>query len=188
MKRLFHLAIEWMPYWFGLLATSIFFTFIIIVLPQQSALAVANGLVYSIDTTFFYNAQCLYDIAEAFGASGRNFYLYQRWTFDLMWPLVYTSFIFSLSALLYKSIGLSPLNYWILAASWLAMGFDYLENTMVSIVMVRFPHPTWIIADLAGTVTSLKWITLTMSFVVLFLLIILKVTQFILWQLRRQKR
>lgn len=188
MKRLFQISIERMPYWFGLISTGVFLYFTIIVLPHQSALAVENGLLYSIDTTFFTNARRLYEIAEAYGASGRSFYIYQRWTFDLVWPMVYTAFIFSLSSLLYKSIGLSSFNYWILSFSWIAMALDYLENTMVTIVMVRFPQPTWVIADLAGTVTSLKWIAIGISFVILFLLVVLKITQIVLWQLRRHKR
>jgi hypothetical protein len=177
MKKWFHLSIDHMPYWYGLLSTIAFTLFIVIVLPQQSSLAVQNGLNESIDTSWFYNASDLYRIAQSYGESGRQFYILQRWTFDLIWPLVYFSFIFSLSALLYQSIGLSKMNRWILTFIWFSLGFDYLENTMVSIVMARFPNPTWVIADLAGTITSLKWLSLSLGFFVLFALIIIKLIQ-----------
>lgn len=185
MKKWFHLSIDHMPYWAGLVSTLIFAFFIIVVLPQQSELAIANGLTQSIDTSWFYNANELYRIAEIYGPNGREFYLLQRWTFDLVWPLVYFSFIFSLSALLFKSIGLSKMNRWILTFVWFSLAFDYIENTMVSIVMFRFPSPTWIIADLAGTATSLKWISLGLSFFVLFFLIIIKIIQLTLQASRK---
>jgi hypothetical protein len=177
MRKWFHLSIDKIPNWFGLLSTLIFVLFIIIVLPQQSNLASSYGLKESIDTSWFYNAKELYRIAESYGISGRQFYIYQRWTFDLIWPFVYFSFIFSLSALLYKSIGLSKINRWILSFIWLGIGFDFLENTMVTLVMLRYPALTWIIADFAGTATSLKWIFIGLGFLVLILLTILKIIQ-----------
>ena len=181
MKKLFHFSIDKMPYWLGLVSTLLFAFFIAVVLPDQSAQAIANGLSDSIDTSWFYNAASLYRIAESYGESGRAFYIQQRWTFDLVWPVVYFLFIFSLSSLFYKSIGLSKMNRWILSFSWFAIFFDYIENTLVTIVMLNYPNPTPLIADFAGTFTSLKWIFLGISFIVLFLLIILKIVQFILW-------
>lgn len=181
MKKLFHFCIDKMPYWLGLCSTLLFAFFIAVILPDQSAQAIANGLSESIDTSWFYNAASLYRIAESYGESGRAFYIQQRWTFDLVWPVVYFLFIFSLSSLFYKSIGLSKMNRWILSFSWFAIFFDYIENTLVTIVMLNYPNPTPLIADFAGTFTSLKWIFLGMSFIVLFLLIILKIVQFILW-------
>lgn len=185
MKKWFHLSIERMPKWFGLVSTLIFIFFIVIILPQQSNLALTFGLKESIDTSWFYNAKDLYRIAESYGAIGRQFYIYQRWTFDLIWPFVYFSFIFSLSSLLYQSIGLSKINRWLLSFSWIATVFDFLENSMVSLVMYRYPSSTWIIADFAGTATSLKWIFLGLSFLVLLLLMILKAVQVILRYTRR---
>lgn len=177
MRKWFHLSIDKIPNWFGLLSTIVFVLFIIIVLPQQSNLASSYGLKESVDTSWFYNAKDLYRIAESYGSSGRQFYIYQRWTFDLVWPFVYFSFIFSLSALLYKSIGLSKINRWLISFIWLGIGFDFLENIMVSLVMARYPSLTFIIADFAGTATSLKWIFIGLGFLVLILLAIIKILQ-----------
>jgi hypothetical protein len=177
MRKWFHLSIDRIPNWFGLLSTLIFVLFIIVVLPQQSNLATSYGLKESVDTSWFYNAKELYRIAESYGSIGRQFYIYQRWTFDLIWPFVYFSFIFSLSALLYKSIGLSKTNRWILSFIYLGIVFDFLENTMVTLVMIRYPSSTFIIADFAGTATSLKWIFIGLGFLILILLSILKIFQ-----------
>lgn len=177
MKKLFHLSIDRIPLWFGLGSTLLFVFFIIRVLPSQSNLALSYGLQESIDTSWFYNSSELYRIAENYGTIGRQFYIQQRWTFDLIWPLVYFSFVFSISALLYKSIGLSHQNRWILSFIWLAILFDYLENSMVTLVMFRYPSLTWIIADFAGTATSLKWIFLGIGFFVLTFLLVIKLIQ-----------
>ena len=127
----------------------------------------------------------LYRIVESYGSEGRAFYIQQRWTFDLIWPIVYFSFIFSVSALLYQSIGLSYHNRWILSFSYFAILFDYLENIMVTIVMARFPSPTFLIVDFAGTMTSLKWIFLVISFFVLAFLTIIKLIQIGLRYIRK---
>jgi hypothetical protein len=185
IKNWFHLSIDSIPYWFGLVSTLVFVVFIVVILPQQSGLALSFGLKESVDTSWFYNGTELYRIAESYGALGRQFYIYQRWTFDLVWPIVYFSFIFSLSALLYRSIGLSKMNRWILSFIWFGTAFDFLENIMVSLVMYRYPSPTWIIADFAGTATSLKWIFIVLSFLVLLLLIFVKSLQIVLRYIRK---
>jgi hypothetical protein len=77
------------------------------------------------------------------------------------------------------------MNRWILSFVWFSVAFDYLENIMVSLVMFRYPSQTWVIADLAGTVTSLKWIFLVLAFFILFFLIIIKVIQLILRSRRK---
>lgn len=175
MKKWFNLSIDYMPYWFGFLSTAVFIGFIITVLPQQSALAEANGLVESIDTSWFYRSEDLYRIADIYGPLGRQFYIYQRWTFDVVWPLVYFSFIFSLSALLFRTIGLAKNKRWLLSFIWLGTLFDFIENSMVSLVMFRYPATTFIIADLAGTATSLKWMSIGLSFIVLTFLLLIKI-------------
>lgn len=185
MKKWFYLSIERIPHWLGLVSTLIFVFFIVIVLPQQSNLALTFGLKESVDTSWFYNAKELYRIAESYGSVGRQFYIYQRWTFDLIWPLVYFSFIFSLSALLYKSIGLSKINRWILSFIYIGITFDFLENSMVTLVMYRYPLITWIVADFAGIATSLKWIFIGLSFLVLLLLILIKIMQSVLQYTRK---
>ena len=48
---------------------------------------------------------------------------------------------------------------------------------MVSVVMFRYPSQTIIIADFAGTATSLKWIFLGLGFFILALLVIVKLLQ-----------
>lgn len=185
IKKLFHISIDRIPLWFGVFSTLLFVFFIVKILPEQSNLSQVYGLKESIDTSWFYNGSELYRTVESYGSVGRTFYIQQRWTFDLIWPIVYFSFLFSLSALLYQSIGLSYHNRWILSFSYFAILFDYLENIMVTIVMARFPSTTFLIADFAGTMTSLKWIFLGLSFFVLAFLTIIKLIQIGLRYIRK---
>jgi hypothetical protein len=179
MKKWFHLSIERMPVWFSFISTVVFIGFIITVLPQQSALAEANGLVESIDTSWFYSSVDLYRIADIYGLSGRQFYIYQRWTFDVIWPLVYFGFIYSVSVVLYRSLHSPKLPVWILSFIWLGTLFDFIENTLVSIVMARYPSTTFILADLAGPATGLKWIFIGLSFILLTVLLFIKLIEII---------
>jgi hypothetical protein len=153
------------------LSLLIFMSFIIFVLPQEAAKSKEFGLMESIDTSFTYSANDLYRIADSYGVEGRVFYIRQRFTFDLVWPLAYTQFILIASAYFYKKTKLLKASY-VLYVSLIAAGFDYLENIMTSTVLYRFPQTTPIVADLAGIMTLLKWSTLSLSFVILIFLMI----------------
>ena len=74
-----------------LLTLIIFVAFTALVLPGQSAEADKFGEdVGSVDTSMYYTPDNLFEIAEAYGEAGRTAYIRARWTFDVLWPLVYT--------------------------------------------------------------------------------------------------
>jgi hypothetical protein len=153
------------------LSLLIFMSFIILVLPQEAAKSEAFGLNESIDTSFYYTSQDIYRIAQSYGEEGRAFYIRQRFTFDLVWPIAYTQFILIASAYFYKKTKLLKASN-LLYVSLVAAGFDYLENIMTSTVLYRFPQTTPIIAEMAGIMTLLKWSTLSLSFLILIFLMI----------------
>jgi hypothetical protein len=45
--------------------------------------------------------------------------------------------------------------------------FDYTENVLASVVMLRYPAESWIAATLASPATAIKWVFVGGSFVVL---------------------
>ena len=153
-----------------------FLGFIIFVLPKEAEMNAALGLDQSPDTSIFYTKDQLYQLAESYGEEGRAFYVNQRYTFDLIWPLAYGLFL--VTAIAYGSQKIKkPLFR---QAYWLPVGavfIDYLENTMTAIVMHRYPKETIILSDLAGIVTALKWLTLTLAFVTLVVMIIIAIYQ-----------
>ena len=155
--------------WVTLIAFVVAVLFMVIVLPGQAARAeqISNGA-GSPDTSFLYTPQELYDIAEVYGPEGRNAYLYARWTFDLVYPLVYGFFLVTSISWLFGRVfpATSPLQLANLVPV-LAVLFDFLENTAVSIVMFRFPQPTEFFAWLAPLFTLLKWGFVSASFILL---------------------
>ncbi len=150
----------------SLITLIIFIVFVIFVLPNESQKSEALYLFSGPDTSFFYSADELYRIADAYGIIGRQFYIRQRFTFDIIWPIVYGSFLYINSIYFYKKKNINKHTY-LLYLPIVAVVFDYLENIMTSIVMYRYPNQTLILDHMAGFMTSLKWITLSTSFVVL---------------------
>lgn len=152
----------------------LFLIFTALVLPDQAAKAeVYSGDVGSPDTSLFYTASDLYNFAEAYGATGRTAYIRARFTFDLIWPLVYLAFFATAISWLVKraNVELNPwarLNLLPVAGA----GFDFLENISAAIVMGRYPRTTAVIDHLAGLFTLLKWIFIAASFTALVVLII----------------
>jgi hypothetical protein len=155
--------------WVALAALIIFLLFSALVLPQQAAEAEQEtGSADSPDTSFFYTADDLYRMAESYGEQGRQAYIRARFTFDLVWPLVYTFFLVTaISWVFGRAFG--PDSRWQRAnlAPLLGALFDYLENLSTSLVMLRYPEQTAVVDLLAPVFTALKWGFLGASFVLL---------------------
>jgi len=155
--------------WVALVALAIFVLFSALVLPGQSTAAEGvAGDAGSPDLSFYYSPDDLYRMAEAYGEEGRGAYVRARFTFDLVWPLVYTAFL--VTAISWVSGKASaPDSRWQRANLLPVMGalFDYLENVSTSFVMLRYPESTPVLDLLAPMSTALKWLSLGVSLVVL---------------------
>jgi hypothetical protein len=147
----------------------VFVAFSILVLPEQSTdSATYASNVGSPDLSFFYSPEDLYRMAEAYGVEGREEYIKARFTFDLIWPVVYTAFLTMFISWLFgrsiptysgfRTVNLIPI---------FGMLFDYLENISTSIVMWRFPEKMIAIAVIAPVFTLLKWILISIAFLLL---------------------
>jgi hypothetical protein len=156
--------------WVALAALLIFLLFSALVLPQQATKAEQEtGSTDSPDMSFFYSAGDLYRMAESYGETGRQAYIRARFTFDLVWPLVYTFFLITgIGWVFGKAFG--PDSRWQRANLIPLLGalFDYLENLSTSLVMLRFPDQTPVVDVLAPVFTALKWGFLGASFLLLF--------------------
>lgn len=175
MQRISQYFYSKSSFWVFLITLALFVLFLLVVLPAESdRSAQVAGSVTSPDTTFYYTRDQLYQIAEDFGQEGRLYYLDSRISFDIVWPLVYTFFLINtISWILNKTIleesKLRLLNLVPLAGILL----DYLENITNMVVMFRYPQPTDIIASLAGIFTSLKWVFVGGSFLILLFGVVL---------------
>ena len=156
--------------WVALAALAIFLAFSALVLPAQSAGAETYaGDAQSPDTSLFYSANDLYEAAEAYGEEGRAAYVRSRFTFDLIWPLVYALFLGTAISWISTRV-LTPDSRWRLANLLPILGalFDYLENISTSIVMLRYPAHTPLVDALAPILTLTKWVLIGGSFALLF--------------------
>ena len=154
--------------WAALTGLAVFVFFMIVVLPQQAQKAEAYSGGTSPDTSYIYSAGDLYQMAEDYGAEGRAAYIYARFTFDLVFPLVYGFFLTAtISWLLAR--GLAETSRWRLLNLFplAGMAFDYLENISTSIVLGRYPSHTPVVDVLAPLFTAVKWVFVNGSFVLL---------------------
>jgi hypothetical protein len=155
--------------WVALTSLVIFLLFTALVLPQQAIRSEREtGSADSPDTTFFYSPVDLYRIAEEYGEQGRQAYIRARFTFDLVWPLVYALFLATaISWVFGRAFAVASLWHRANLAPLLAALFDYLENLSTSLVMLRYPQPTAVVDLLAPVFTALKWGVLGLSFALL---------------------
>ncbi len=161
--------------WVVLISALIFILFMIFVLPAQAAQSdLETNNAPSPDTSFFYTADDLYQMAEAYGETGRAAYIRARFTFDLIWPLVYTLFLTAFTSWTAAKIFL-PGSKWrtLNVVPVVGMVLDYLENISAAAVMARFPLQTPIVDFLTPVFTLLKWVFVYASFVIPFVLLIL---------------
>jgi len=153
--------------WLAIGSLIIMLLFTILVLPSQAESSrESTGSTTSPDTSLYYSPEDLYKLAEIYGPGGRQAYIYARWTFDLIFPLVYVSFLaiglswfskqLNTSSKIWNLVNLIPLLSGLL---------DYLENSTTSLVMYLYPVQWTGTALLATIFTLLKWSTLAISFV-----------------------
>ena len=154
-----------------LAATAIFILFMALVLPGQAAEAqgIAGGA-GAPDTSFWYTPTDLYRMAEVYGPAGRQAYIHARWTFDVLWPVIYTAFL-ALALSWVSRRAFAPASRWQLVnlVPVVGMLLDYLENSAASLAMARYPALTPGVAHLAPVFTLAKWIFVNGSFVLLLL-------------------
>jgi hypothetical protein len=156
--------------WVALAAVVLFLLFTIFVLPAQAEKSEQQtGSSLSPDTSFTYTPAQLYQAAEVYGERGRQAYIQARFTFDLIFPVVYTVFQVILISWFSDPI-LKADSRWRLLnlAPFLGALFDYLENISTSLVMARYPASSPVFANLAPIFTMIKWVFVTGSFLILF--------------------
>lgn len=175
MQRLSQYFYRKTSFWVVLITLALFVIYLVLVLPAEAARSdQVIGSAPSPDTSLYYSKAELYQIAETYGQEGRLYYVDSRITFDILWPLVYTFFLINaiswiLNQTILEDSKLRLLNLVPLAG----ILFDYLENIASMVVMFRYPTPTDILASLAGIFTSLKWVFLGGSFLILVFAVVL---------------
>jgi hypothetical protein len=155
-----------------LIALVIFLLFIALVLPKQAANADAGGA-GSPDLSLIYSAGDLYRMAEAYGPAGRTNYIRVRFTFDLIWPVVYVAFLATAISWLSRQ-AFTPQSLWQRAnlIPIIVTLLDYLENVAAALVIGRYPARTPVVDVLAPVFTFLKWSFVGGSFTILIIALV----------------
>ena len=148
--------------------TLLFFVFILFLPKISEYTSEKTGISEAPDTSFFYKSDDLYDLAERYGESGRQTYIFMRWTFDVLWPMVYTAFLTAWIWKLSHYLKIKKIYY----VPVIAMMFDYLENIGTTIVFQIYPDKIEIIASITPWMSMLKWTLLGGSFIILIVLFI----------------
>ena len=148
--------------WLALISLAIFLAFAVLVLPGQSKSAAIP------DLSFYYSAADLYEMALSFGEAGRREYVVGRFTFDLIWPVVYTLFLTtSISWIFWRAFRPGHRLWRLNIVPIFGAAFDYLENIAAALVLSRYPLETPGADFLASWFTMAKWILISGSFVLL---------------------
>jgi hypothetical protein len=140
----------------------VFVIFLVVILPSVSFQASQMGLTPSIDTNFSFDPHLIYIILDGYGESGRQFYLFQRWTFDFVWPMVYGFPIF-FTLKLWLGYFKSSFFKTLIFLPLFAMSFDYLENITFSIMIILYPMESMLLAYLGVGFSLFKWVTLSIA-------------------------
>jgi hypothetical protein len=154
--------------WMILLSWLVFILVLLFVLPGVSQANEVNGLLESMDTNFSFSPTQLVGILESYGREGRSYYVLQRWTFDLYYPLVYGV---PISLSLYGLLNHTKYQ----RIAWLgliASTMDYVENVVFTIAALTFPSHTlgWVTIGVIFSVA--KWLALGGGFFLVLVLVI----------------
>lgn len=161
-----------------LAALVIFFLFTILVLPGQTTDVGSEKDIQLPDLSFFYTPGDLYNVADVLGESGRAAYIRARFTFDVIWPIVYTAFLATVISWLTHKLSPDAI-LWSYANLLPVLGAlcDFGENISTSVVMARYPTRAPVTAFTAMVFTPLKWILIGTSFGVLVFLLVKLILQ-----------
>jgi hypothetical protein len=154
--------------WAAIVALGVLVVFMVVVLPAQSSQGRGQADVGSPDLSLYYEPSDLYRMAEAYGEEGRREYIQARFTFDLVWPMVYGAFLATaLSWLLSRLVDFGSRWRLVNFVPALAMLLDYMENVSAALVMWRYPLRTPVVDTLVPLFTMAKWAVLAASFLLL---------------------
>lgn len=173
--------------WMAMGSVVLFVLFVVLVLPAQAKAGAFYTVRYTApDTSFWYLPEDLYAAAEAWGPEGRAAYVRARVTFDVIWPIVYGTFLLTTLAWLWAR-GTAAGSRWRAVALLpvVAVALDYAENICAATVMARYPARTPLLAELAPLFTAGKWLTLSASFMLLAVGVIIALAAW--WRSRRSR-
>jgi hypothetical protein len=112
-----------------------------------------------LDMQFHYSGKDAYNLLNALGSQGREFYIFKMLCFaDIFLPLIMAFFLFiAINLSLRKSVGERTADILTMLPLG-AMLFDYVENALIAVLLLTFPEKHILLASISGYVTTIKFI------------------------------
>ncbi|MDX9957827.1 MAG: hypothetical protein RBT68_05220 [Spirochaetia bacterium] len=167
MSRIFGFLARPLVFGFSVAVLALFMATILPAKAADAASYTPAGAAF--DTSFFYTPAQAIEKVGLYSPEARSAYVYDRWTFDVAWPLVYGFFLLSgwaFGLALLKpagskgkagSLDASSRTRWLLVPA-LAVVFDFVENTAVTVLMLAYPAAPLAVAAVASAGTLIKWV------------------------------
>ncbi len=136
------------------------------------------GDIKPLDLLFSYSPDLLYEHLVALGAKGRDAYTRMLLTSDLVFPVIYSM---SLSiALMLVVLKLLPLaSTYLCLLPFMIVIADWLENLSLVMIIHEFPERADVLASYASAFTSLKWVLVVLTVLILLTLVAFGVARYI---------
>lgn len=149
-----------------MISSIVFGVFMVVVLPMISYINQRYiGVSFSPDTSFFYTSHHFYQMIDLYGDQGRNLYIIIRWTFDLIYPLVYGLFLIMVLYHVHMNKSKAMTLLWF---PLLGVIFDYGENIVATILIGVFPKQLNALVYMMQVFSLLKWLFIGLSLVMIF--------------------
>lgn len=155
-------------FWQALLSALLFLLALNVLLPVMSN---ASGNITTPDSDFFYNSIRLKEIGETYSHADVLAYTKTRFTYDLLWPLIYGFYMVSTIAYMtnsWKNVSLLKLLY---TLPFIAVFFDFIENILCSLYFLEIAQE--LAGFLAPIASRLKWLTILLILFIQAILIII---------------
>ena len=114
-----------------------------------------------LDLRFYYTEEIVKQSFLSIGEEGRQLYYFSTLIIDTIYPLLYVSLLLGAYNKLFKE------NTFLLILPLAAGFFDILENIQVSLLLSNFPTLLSQNIFYSSTSTSIKWIVIVISLIVL---------------------
>lgn len=142
-------------FWHALLSAILFFLALNLLLPMMTS---SSGHIHTPDSDFFYNSMRLKEIGDSYSHTDVLAYTKTRFTYDLLWSLIYGFYMVSTIAYMTKSWKNIFLLKHLYALPFIAVCFDFLENTLCSLYF--FEIVQGLTGFFAPIISRLKWLTI----------------------------
>ena len=151
------------------LAIMVYGYFLAVVMPEEGARSQTYAGDWGTpDSRFFFNPDDLYRQIALWGEAGRAQYISFRIGLDIVWALVYTAFLVTVTSVaLRRAFAPNHPQRKLNLIALIPLLSDYSENTLGIIIASNFPDRLDALAWLASGVTSVKWISLSAAHLVM---------------------